>query len=1008
MIHTRKSAYLTEIEADGSRWHAYLLSTPLLYSVKTVTGTNDKSDIEAHYYVQGASEEGKYRFSASNTNLEDGVAINIPNIYIYSSEDTSEESVPAFDFDLEADFNGDGAPVSLWSTFSDSFKNRHTNFHYAISYPYRYGRTENTAIHRDNVSITNMSLTLYKHYCTDIFDKLCSKYTMLTEDMLYEVASGDYLYNGNNITYNEEGSFYRPSTNLLYTGTSHSVAGRPFTLNSVAWHKIRSAINTKVLGVLTEQIQIKNNSAFDTDYDTGDIYIDYAKDAYGVPTKSEYDSKETKKAVWLNNAGADISNNIVLVYAGEITETTEDFIARLKSDDDFLRFYNAAKKAGAADTVAIDIAIATLFPVMPRSFSPTDSDSLNVMYTNNQQVTTTTIDNRTVQVRTNTNNILVAIDDTTGVPDSFVSGIGRYLTDYTFNINSVSVNSAQGISCMYASGELTLENMFSIATEKVDLNSYTPQSTDIMQQVSTNNKQLCMLTCTHTVYVAVNESAYQLAMSEIDKARKEACIVIYFGVDPAPVWLAYEEVKKNALAKIYYDTFLKQEFSIQLSPVPVYVNSSGLTPNLDFVATHSAGVLVGAYKLLLAEPATDVRQLQVYSSAESFNLFVDQIGQVLFKSSALSLDIRNSSATNESAVLQVTPTFTETLDFTVEDDNDDSAVEDDNDKSAVEDDNDKSTTYHIYSKSDMNAGIASDIDVLMYMSITADAPKQLVLQDFVTNLTVPSDTNTHIFFNYNLGAVYWISNVYDGFVYVAISFVQSDIDTASNNTVLLLKANVEKDSNYLHVLSVCNNADIAHIFSRRTGSVYSEPKPLSGLPSGLVIDFTSGTYNIPVPVITKDDTGNILHSDTYIFKMQPTGSWTLFNQRNSTAGESPVLELSTVIHYACQCVLPSLTINGQAETNYIVRNNIVTFTCNNYPATLRIDTGILEYLDDIFEFSTDNTFVQGAFEYMKYCTVSTILRGVYKISTADNTRYTVHSTGSADGYIDFTAEEIDE
>lgn len=996
MIHTRKSAYLTEIEADGARWHAYLLSTPLLYSAKTVTGTNDKSDIEAHYYAQGASEEGKYRFSASNPNLEDGVAINIPNIYIYSSEDTSEESIPTFDLDLEADFNGDSNPVSLWSTFSDSFKSRHTNFPYNTRYPYRYGHTENTAIHMGNNSIINMSLTLYKYYCTGIFDKLCSKYTMLTEDMLYEVASGDYLYNGNNITYNEEGSFYRPSTNLLYADADSSVAGRAFTLNSVAWHKIVSAINTKVLGVLTEQIQIKNKDTIDIDYNTGDIYIDYTKDATGVPVKSTLDAKETKKAVWLNNASTDISNNIVLVYAGEVTETTEDFIARLKSDNDFLRFYNAAKKAGTADAVAIDIAIAMLFPVMSSSFSPTYSASLNVMYTNNQKITTTTIDNRTVQVRTNTNNILVAIDDTTGVPDFFVSGINQYLADYTFNFNSASVNSAKGISCMYTSGELTLENMFSIDTEKVDLNSYTSQGIDIMQQVSTNNKQLCILTCTHTVYVAVNELAYRLAMSEIDNAYNDACIVIFFGVNPAPVWLAYEEVKKNALAKIYYDTFIKQEFSIQLSPVPVYVNSAGLTPNLSFAATHSAGVLVGAYKLLLAEPATDVRQLRVYTSTESFNLFVDQIGQVLFKSSALSLDIRNNSATNESAVFQITPTFTETLDFIVDDDSDNS------------DDSDESTAYHIYSKSDMSAGIASDADVLMYMSITADAPKQLVLQDFVTNLTVPSDTNTHIFFNYNLGAVYWISNVYDGFVYVAISFVQSDIDTASNNTVLLLKANVEKDSNDLHVLSVCNNADIAHIFSRRTGSVYSEPKPLSGLPSGLVIDFTGGTYNIPVPVITKDDTGNILHSDTYIFKMQPTGSWTLFNQRNSTAGESPVLELSTVIHYACQCVLPSLTINGQAETNYTVRNNIVTFTCNNYPATLRIDTGILEYLDDIFELSTNNTFVQGAFEYMKYCTVSAILQGVYKISTADNTRYTVHSTGSTDGYIDFTAEEIDE
>lgn len=120
------------------------------------------------------------------------------------------------------------------------------------------------------------------------------------------------------------------------------------------------------------------------------------------------------------------------------------------------------------------------------------------------------------------------------------------------------------------------------------------------------------------------------------------------------------------------------------------------------------------------------------------------------------------------------------------------------------------------------------------------------------------------------------------------------------------------------------------------------------------------------------------------------------------------LELSVDLVYSCSCKIPVLYVNNINTSIIDITDNIATFNIGAVPVILNLNTGVLSYSDDVFELDCNINEVSGVFEYMKYCTVSSVFYGVYKAASADTVQQTVTSKGILLGDLDFTVEDVNE
>ena len=232
-----------------------------------------------------------------------------------------------------------------------------------------------------------------------------------------------------------------------------------------------------------------------------------------------------------------------------------------------------------------------------------------------------------------------------------------------------------------------------------------------------------------------------------------------------------------------------------------------------------------------------------------------------------------------------------------------------------------------------------------------------------------------------------VTPIHNNYFYMFISI-------AGSTSIMALKfASIAQNNTY--TFSICDATDLAQIFNSHSGNVWSSPKAWTGLAGATTATLTGSGYVITVDgyAVTIANTFN-------------TGTSSI--EYSTDYSDEIYLQFSVNVPYTnCKGTVPALTVNSN-NTQFDCQDGIVTFTINGNNCTLNMLTGIIEYADDAFQLNTTPDSVTGIFEYMQYCTVSSIFEGVYKVTSAGANEYTVSSNGVIRGDLNFTVEEIDE
>lgn len=280
-----------------------------------------------------------------------------------------------------------------------------------------------------------------------------------------------------------------------------------------------------------------------------------------------------------------------------------------------------------------------------------------------------------------------------------------------------------------------------------------------------------------------------------------------------------------------------------------------------------------------------------------------------------------------------------------------------------------------------------------YTTLVGTPFTELFVNSMLINLLMYTGYVDHAFYDTELvtlidGVYTTVSSLIRQYYYVCICF-------PNTTDVCILKVDsqtstVEGKTGYK--VTICDSVDTASLF------VNGEAIPALNN-SNAVCQFSNGN-----PAIHVD--GYTLVIDTNFTNGQ---SYFMFGL-NSDSGDTSefAIALSTKLTYNCSCKVPVLSVDGVNTSILNVTDGIVTFTINNIPVTLNSNTGVLYYSDDVFELDCSIDEVSGIFEYMKYCTISSVFYGVYKVTSADSVLYTVTSDGVILNDLDFSVEEIDE
>lgn len=282
---------------------------------------------------------------------------------------------------------------------------------------------------------------------------------------------------------------------------------------------------------------------------------------------------------------------------------------------------------------------------------------------------------------------------------------------------------------------------------------------------------------------------------------------------------------------------------------------------------------------------------------------------------------------------------------------------------------------------------------LAYTTLVGTPFTELSISSVLVSLLMYTGYIDHAFYETNLvtlidGIYTTVSSLIGQYYYVCVCF-------PGTTDVCILKVDSQTsttDGKTGYKVTICNSTDIASLF------INQEAIPALNN-SSATCKFVEGN-----PVIDVD--GYRLVIDTQFTNGQNYYMFTL----NSDTGDTSefALALSTKLTYLCNCKIPVLYIDNVNTSIINITDGIVTFMINDVAVTLNSNTGMLYYSDDVFELDCSIDEVSGVFEYMKYCTISSVFYGVYKVTSADSNLYTVTSDGIILGDLDFSVEEIDE
>ena len=675
-------------------------------------------------------------------------------------------------------------------------------------------------------------------------------------------------------------------------------------------------------------------------------------------------------------ASPNILDNIVLALRATPYTTKSEYTDMISTNEKTKYLYTQLKSYNISEQLCQDMTSVASF-----TFLPKNADDTWYYATGTPSYSTDAASN--TQVCTIVDDFICAVPSSVGVPREFVTALKQA---YTFS--SVWGENSDITGTCNANGVGNIEHIFGLPVYHNLLNS--------MRVTNTDTYKILRVRLAKRVTVVIDPVQYSSVAHAIDESDRFFYLSVLFGnMSGTVASVLAEQKRRELLSTLQYDEYTGHEYRLSSKAAVIKITGMNCTPNIGVSLDSSTGAMLGDYTLCLNGYANDPKQLKVVpvSSTDS-GIIVAANNMVLFKSSRLGIMARNISNSDSNVSFKLIPVYNSKLAFDTDE----------------VDDTDNKVQKYIFSEAELSSGDASDYNVLMSAVINGNAYKQLLVNDVATNLVIPSDRNTHVFFSYYFSTKVEVSNEYNNIIYIAMHIVQGDSDGVNGTDVLLMKLNTLPDNQGKHTLSMCNAADLQTVFTVHKSNKYTQPQERLGFSSGMCAIFNSSKYTIDVPVSTKDSDGNILHSDTYTFKASTDNAeWVVYNQKgDQSTNDTPVIDMSVIIQYVCNCIIPQLFINAQETHDYTVYDNNITFTCNGIPTTLRMDTGLLEYIDDIFTLSTNNGYIQGTFEYMKYCVLSSILKGVYKVSTADNAKYTVHSSGIIDDNIDFTVEELDE
>lgn len=287
----------------------------------------------------------------------------------------------------------------------------------------------------------------------------------------------------------------------------------------------------------------------------------------------------------------------------------------------------------------------------------------------------------------------------------------------------------------------------------------------------------------------------------------------------------------------------------------------------------------------------------------------------------------------------------------------------------------------------------TDTTALAYTTLVGIPFTELSINSVLVSLLMYTGYVDHAFYETELvtlinGVYTTVSSLIGQYYYVCVCF-------PGTTDVCILKVDSQTsttDGKTGYKVTICNTTNVAPLF------VNQEAIPALNN-SSATCKFVDGN-----PAIDVDEYRFII--DTQFTNGQSYYMFTL----NSDTGDTSefALALSTKLTYLCNCKIPVLSIDDINTSIINITDGIVTFMINNVAVTLNSNTGMLYYSDDVFELDCSTTEVSGIFEYMKYCTVSSVFYGVYKVTSADSNLYTVTSDGIILGDLDFSVEEIDE
>lgn len=408
------------------------------------------------------------------------------------------------------------------------------------------------------------------------------------------------------------------------------------------------------------------------------------------------------------------------------------------------------------------------------------------------------------------------------------------------------------------------------------------------------------------------------------------------------------------------------------------IPSGAIYPELSADYTFGNGFLYA--DLVIASGKSDVKQLSIYNK-DSYSLhyiIAKDNTLVLFEPSDLFVYTKNVT-TSTSAKYEV---YACTKDVSITKLN-----------SKVYLDSAISNNGEIDIRAAASDSSNTDTTALAYTTLVGTTFTELSISSVLVSLLMYTGYVDHAFYETELvtlinGIYTTVSSLIGQYYYVCVCF-------PGTTDVCILKVDSQTsttDGKTGYKVTICNATDVAPLF------VNQEAIPALNN-SSATCKFVDGN-----PAIDVDGYRFII--DTQFTNGQSYYMFTL----NSDAGDTSefALALSTKLTYLCNCKIPVLSIDDVNTSIINITDGIVTFMINDVAVTLNSNTGMLYYSDDVFELNCSITEVSGIFEYMKYCTVSSVFYGVYKVSSADSNLYTVTSDGIILGDLDFSVEEIDE